>query len=196
MKPFSKKRPASAGSAPIRVRWTERSEISFAAPKRDESSSSLGAASGRATSARCAAILSLPYQLQSFAVLLVDTSVWIEVFRKPSGIQLDEVCSIDEIGTCLPVVQEVLQGFLDDRAYRVARDAMLSFPIVESPLEADVFVAAAELYRTARRAGVTVRSGADCLIAVCALRHGLTVVHRDRDFDALSRVSPLSARRI
>jgi predicted nucleic acid-binding protein len=129
-------------------------------------------------------------------VLLVDTSVWIEAFRKPAGIHLDEVCAFDEIVICLPVVQEVLQGFLDDRTYRVAREAMLSFPIVESPLKTEVFVEAADLYRTARRAGVTVRSGADCLIAVCALRHGLTVVHRDRDFDALSRVSPLSARRI
>jgi predicted nucleic acid-binding protein len=129
-------------------------------------------------------------------VLLVDTSVWIEVLRKPAGIQLDEVGAIEEIVTCLPVVQEVLQGFLDDRVYRIARDAMLSFPIVESPLETDAFVEAAELYRTARRAGVTVRTGFDCLIAVCALRHGLTVVHRDRDFDALARISPLRSRRI
>ncbi|HEV7670727.1 MAG TPA: PIN domain-containing protein [Thermoanaerobaculia bacterium] len=129
-------------------------------------------------------------------MLLVDTSVWIEVLRKPAGIQLDEVGAIEEIVTCLPVVQEVLQGFLDDRVYRIARDAMLSFPIVESPLETDAFVEAAELYRTARRAGVTVRTGFDCLIAVCALRHGLTVVHRDRDFDALARISPLRSRRI
>lgn len=129
-------------------------------------------------------------------MLLVDTSVWIEVLRKPAGIQLDEVGAIEEIVTCLPVVQEVLQGFLDDRAYRIARDSMLSFPIVESPLEADAFIEAADLYRTARRAGVTIRTGFDCLIAVCALRHGLTVVHRDRDFDALARVSPLRSRRI
>ncbi len=129
-------------------------------------------------------------------MLLVDTSVWIEVFRKPAGIQLDEVGAIEEVVTCLPVVQEVLQGFLDDRAYRIARDAMLSFPIVESPLEADAFIEAADLYRTARRAGVTIRTGFDCLIAVCAIRHGLTVVHRDRDFDGLARVSPLRSRRI
>ena len=31
----------------------------------------------------------------------------------------------------------------------------------------------------------------DCLIAACALRHGLTVVHVDRDFDLIARVSPL-----
>jgi hypothetical protein len=41
-----------------------------------------------------------------------------------------------------------------------------------------------------------VRSGVDCLIAACAIRHGLTVLHHDRDFDAIARVSPLSAKRI
>jgi len=46
----------------------------------------------------------------------------------------------------------------------------------------------------ARRSGFTVRSGVDCLIAACALRHGLMVLHHDRDFDALARVSSLTAR--
>ena len=50
------------------------------------------------------------------------------------------------------------------------------------------------LYRAARRAGFTPRSGVDCLIAACALRHGLTVVHVDRDYAALARISPLSQR--
>jgi hypothetical protein len=68
-------------------------------------------------------------------VLLVDTSVWIEVFRKPSRLKLDTLADLDEIVTCLPVIQEVLQGFLDERAFRVARDAMFAFPVIESPLK-------------------------------------------------------------
>jgi predicted nucleic acid-binding protein len=43
---------------------------------------------------------------------------------------------------------------------------------------------------------LTVRSGIDCLIAVCALRHGLTVLHNDRDFSQLAKVSPLLERRV
>ncbi|HXU46165.1 MAG TPA: PIN domain-containing protein [Thermoanaerobaculia bacterium] len=129
-------------------------------------------------------------------MLLLDTSVWIEVFRKPAGIELGELGEIDEIVTCLPVVQEVLQGFRDERAFLTAREAMLSFPLVESPLRAEVFLAASELYRSARRAGLTVRSSVDCLIAVCALRHSLTVVHRDRDFEALARVVSLRVRAV
>ncbi|HVR09914.1 MAG TPA: PIN domain-containing protein [Thermoanaerobaculia bacterium] len=127
-------------------------------------------------------------------MILVDTSIWIEVFRRASPIQLREVGELDEIVTCLPIVQEVLQGFRDERAHRIARDAMLALPIVEAPLQTERFLEAAEIYRTARRAGITVRSGIDCLIAACALRHGLTVAHRDRDFDLLARVSPLIVR--
>ena len=129
-------------------------------------------------------------------MVLVDTSVWIEVFRRPSRLTLASVAEIDEVVTCLPVVQEVLQGFRDETAFRVAHDAMLAFPIVESPLRWEVYDQAIRLYRTARRAGYTVRSGVDCLIAACALRHDLTVAHCDRDFDALAEISSLQVRAI
>jgi hypothetical protein len=129
-------------------------------------------------------------------VVLVDTSVWVEVFRRASSFRLDDLVDFDEIVTCLPVIQEVLQGFRDERAHAVAREAMLALPIVESPLRLAVFQEAVDLYRSARRAAVTVRSGVDCLIAACAIRHGLEVLHCDRDYDALARVSALQARRI
>lgn len=129
-------------------------------------------------------------------MLLVDTSVWIEVFRRPARVDLEAVAEMDEVVTCLPVVQEVLQGFRDEGAWKTARTAMLALPIVESPLRLEVFEQAADLYRAARRSGVTVRSGVDCLIAACALRHGLTVLHRDRDFALLARVAPLAVRRV
>jgi predicted nucleic acid-binding protein len=129
-------------------------------------------------------------------VLLVDTSAWIEVFRKPARTDVARFLDLDEIVTCLPVIQEVLQGFTDEAAFRTAHEAMRSLPVVESPLGARVFEEAVALYRTARRAGLTVRSGVDCLIAACALRHALTVVHVDRDFDLIARVAPLKQRRL
>lgn len=129
-------------------------------------------------------------------MLLVDTSVWIEVFRKPSAFDLLGTVDFEEIVTCLPVLQETLQGFRDEPAFRKAREAMSALPIVESPLEIAVVEEAVGLYRSARRSGLTIRSSVDCLIAACALRHGLTVLHRDRDFDLLSRISPLRARAV
>ena len=127
-------------------------------------------------------------------LLLVDTSIWIEGFRRATRLRLAEVLDLEEVVTCLPVVQEVLQGFGDEKAFRIAREAMLALPIVESPLRIEVVEEAVVLYRAARRAGLTVRSGVDCLIAACALRHGLTVFHRDRDFNALARVSALKVQ--
>jgi predicted nucleic acid-binding protein len=129
-------------------------------------------------------------------VVLVDTSAWIEVFRKPSRLAIESVVDFDDIVTCLPVVQEVLQGFTDEAAFRTARRAMLALPIVESPLRVAVVEEAVDLYRRARRAGLTIRSGADCLIAACAIRHDLTVLHADRDYPALARVSTLQHRQV
>ena len=129
-------------------------------------------------------------------MVLVDTSVWIEVFRKPSKLKLEKLVDFDDVVTCLPVIQEVLQGFRDEPAFQVARDAMHALPIVESPLGRMVFDEAVGLYRSARRAGLTIRSSVDCLIAACAIRNGLSVLHRDRDFDKLARVSALESRAV
>jgi len=109
-------------------------------------------------------------------------------------LDLERAVDFDDVVTCLPIVQEVLQGFREEAAYRRAREAMLSLPIVESPLDRAVFTEAVALYRGARRAGRTVRSSVDCLIAACAIRHDLEVLHRDRDYGALAEISPLRHR--
>lgn len=129
-------------------------------------------------------------------MVLVDTSVWIEIFRKPARVQLAEVIDLDEIVTCLPVIQEILQGFDSEAAFLRARQAMLAFPIVESPVGTHVFLEAVDLYRAGRRMGLTIRSSVDCLIAVCAIRNQLEVMHCDRDFDQIAKIAPLRSRNI
>jgi hypothetical protein len=94
------------------------------------------------------------------------------------------------------VIQEVLQGFREERAYRTARDSILALPIIESPMGESLFLEAADLYRAARRRGLTIRSSVDCLVAACALRHDLPILHNDRDYDLLGEVSPLKAKTI
>lgn len=127
-------------------------------------------------------------------MILVDTSVWVEVFRKPNRLSLEQIVDLGDVVVCLPIVQEVLQGFDDGAAFRLARESMLAFPMVEAPMPIEVWLEAAQLFRTARTAGVTIRAGVDCLIAACALRHDLEVLHRDRDFDQLARITQLRAR--
>jgi hypothetical protein len=116
------------------------------------------------------------------------------VFRRRRPVDIEDHVPLDRVVTCLPVVQEVLQGFDDETAFRRASTAMWALPVVESPLGDDVIRQAIDLYRTARRAGITVRSSVDCLIAACALRHDLEVLHDDRDFPALARISRLRER--
>ena len=129
-------------------------------------------------------------------MILVDTSAWIQTFRLRDPLDLTLFASFDDIVTCLPVVQEVLQGFADERGFRIATEALLALPMVESPVTTALVLEAVQLYRTARRAGITVRSSVDCLIAACALRHDLEVLHDDRDFAGLSRVSRLRERTV
>ena len=129
-------------------------------------------------------------------MVLVDTSVWIEVFRRASPLALESVVDLDDVVTCGPVIQEVIQGFDDERAFRVARDSMLALPVLENPMTLHVYEQAAELYRRGRRAGKTVRSSVDCLIAACALLHDVEVLHCDRDYDAIAGIAPLRARNV
>lgn len=84
---------------------------------------------------------------------LVDTSIWIEVFRKSPGLRLEDWVDFQEVVICPPIVQEILQGIREDGPYRSVREALLALPILESPLELTLFEEAAQLYRTARRAG-------------------------------------------
>jgi hypothetical protein len=127
-------------------------------------------------------------------MILVDTSIWIGTFRRKNPLDLEALVPFDDVVTCLPVVQEVLQGFREESAFRAAKTAMLAMPMVEAPIGEALMLEAVALYRSARRRSLTIRSSVDCLIAACALRHDLEVLHRDRDFPVLARISDLRER--
>ncbi len=57
------------------------------------------------------------------------------------------------------------------------------------------FESAADLYRTCRGRGATVRRLIDCLIAAVAIREKATVLHNDRDFEVLARHTRLRTER-
>jgi predicted nucleic acid-binding protein len=125
-------------------------------------------------------------------VILVDTSVWIELLRRK--IRVDPEMLLEFV-TCGPVLQEVLQGVAEEELVAPFRDALLALPRLDDPLPVEAFLEAAEMYRMARRKGYTIRSGVDCLIATIALRHNIPVWHRDRDFETISRFTGLRARK-
>jgi len=127
-------------------------------------------------------------------VILADTSAWIEYLRDTrtrSHLLLRDLIERDEPHvTTDTVLMEVLAGTRDERGL-VASRALLArcdFVPTESPGD---YERAAELYRTCRRGGATIRNLSDCLIAAVALRAGAAVLHVDRDFDAIARFAPL-----
>ena len=66
-------------------------------------------------------------------MILVDSSAWIEVLnRRAAGMFRYEVYG-DEVVTCLPVMQEVLQGISDERAFHLAKAAFADIRILREP---------------------------------------------------------------
>ncbi|NBB90533.1 MAG: PIN domain-containing protein [Spirochaetes bacterium] len=122
---------------------------------------------------------------------LVDTSVWIRHFSSADPFDLRSFCAVEWRVICLPIYQEILQGIRDETAFRRIREALDAATMIESPLPRDRYFEAGQLFRAARRQGLTVRSSVDCLIAACAIHHNLIVLHSDRDFPALAKVSVL-----
>jgi predicted nucleic acid-binding protein len=57
--------------------------------------------------------------------------------------------------------------------------------------DATAWPTAAALYRHCRARGETVRSTVDCLIAVVAMGHRATLLHRDPGFEVIARHTPL-----
>ena len=125
-------------------------------------------------------------------MILVDTSIWIDFLVDPERI-LEAELHIAEFVTCSPIVQEVLQGFDRPQAYKVFRDRLLTFPRLSDPLPLDLYLEAAEIYHEGRRRAYTIRSAMDCLIAAIAIRHDVSLWHRDRDFVNIARYTKLRA---
>jgi hypothetical protein len=71
---------------------------------------------------------------------------------------------------------------------------LLAYPILRLR-GLDTFETAANLYRTVRPRGLTIRRRVDCLIAATCRETGAEICHNDRDFDALARVSDLTTYR-
>ena len=81
---------------------------------------------------------------------------------------------------------ELLAGTRSRREYTGLRARLLALPQLALRGLPD-FETAAELHRTCRRKGETVRKLIDCLIAAVAIREGVMVLHNDRDFEVLAR---------
>lgn len=130
---------------------------------------------------------------------LVDTSVWIDYLR---GRDVAHVRFLDEllanplaVGLSDLIYLEILQGSTDVRAFDMLRKYFSGQRFYRFTDAEASHASAAKLYFDARRAGVTVRSNLDCLIAQCAIDHDLILLHNDADFVRLGNVAPTLKQR-
>lgn len=127
-------------------------------------------------------------------MIVVDTSVWIDFFNGTAATHVDQLIELIEqnqpIALTDIVLTEILQGLRSEKEARSVEEHLLSFPILQLKNLED-FTLAAQLYRTARRAGITIRKTLDCLIAAPCIRTGAPLLHADSDFDRLAQCTPL-----
>jgi predicted nucleic acid-binding protein len=126
--------------------------------------------------------------------VIVDTSAWVEFLRGTgSPVHRRLRWEIDRGGAVLVpelVVMELLVGASDERVARQIRRLLHSFEVVPLAPLVDT-ERAAGLQRRCRAGGQTIRNMVDCLIAAVAVRLGEPVLHGDRDFDVLARLTEL-----
>ena len=128
---------------------------------------------------------------------ILDTSVVIPFFSRNGGVHVQRMAAeIGDLDIFLTSVTqlEVLQGARDETEWRKIEVFMSTQEIIHpAPV---VWPQAARAYFDLRRAGLTIRSPLDCVIAEIAINRNMVLLHNDRDFEAIATVRPLIQRRI
>jgi predicted nucleic acid-binding protein len=129
-------------------------------------------------------------------MIVVDTSVWIDLFRDagtPQAKFVERLLNLEEEDFALTdvVLAEILQGARSERDVLRLERRLADFEILRLKDLAD-FRCAAAMYRSARHEGITIRRTSDCLIAAVCVREDVPLLHSDVDFDRLASVSALS----
>lgn len=124
-------------------------------------------------------------------MVVADSSVWIDYFNaqpNPARNTLRRLLSDGEARIVVPdlVLFEVLRGFRHERELRQAQALMMSLDVQET-CGVELSLEAARHYRDLRKAGITVCSGIDVLVAAFCIERDYLLLHRDRDFDAFER---------
>lgn len=124
---------------------------------------------------------------------LVDTSVWIDYFRKnqtPQVAWLNNALNENEdLCTCGLICTEILQGIKVETQYHKVKHLLGS--LLYLPMKRQTYFAAADIFRAAKTKGKTIRNTIDCLIAACVMEHKVALLQRDRDFESISEVTNL-----
>jgi predicted nucleic acid-binding protein len=84
------------------------------------------------------------------------------------------------------ILTEVLQGFQNDKEFKIARELLLDMPFMEM-VGRDIAAESAGNYRLLRKKGVTVRKTMDMIIGTFCIHYQLPLLYEDRDFDPMAK---------
>jgi hypothetical protein len=129
-------------------------------------------------------------------VILVDTSVWVEVLRDKTDrmVKVFRERTGDEIIAFSRFTQlELLQGAKNEQEWQ-RLDTYLSTQYYLEATE-NTWRDAARIYFELRKNGITINSPIDCCIAQLAIETQVLLLHRDKDFERIAKIRPLAAER-
>lgn len=125
-------------------------------------------------------------------MILVDTSVllgYLKGDKTPAIRKFQDVLDRGmPYGISAFTFQELLQGASGEKELRILREYLDTQTVYFLEQHKESHAGAATLYLKSRKAGYTVRSIIDCLIAQTAIEHGLHLLHQDKDFAALAKI--------
>lgn len=128
-------------------------------------------------------------------MIMADTSVWIEFFRGnpiPPVMRLKAAKSSEELLLGDLILMEVQQGITNRKDFKLVR-------FVFDQLECrslggwDIAMESADHYQYLRKKGHIVRKAIDMIIGTYCIRHGIWLIHNDRDFELMEKHLGLKA---
>ncbi|MDA8415351.1 MAG: PIN domain-containing protein [Desulfobacteraceae bacterium] len=130
-------------------------------------------------------------EITGLARVVVDTSVWIEFFRKqePYHSIVSRLIDDEQVYCCGIILAELMQGAKSDKELTVLDDFPRVFPFIsETP---QLWATAGKLSFQLRRKGVTIGLS-DCYIAVAAASVRAQVATLDGHFKLLCKPAKIA----
>lgn len=130
-------------------------------------------------------------------MLLIDTSVWIKLFRDRKGKfkqTLIEAINDNNYYLSRFTQTELLQGARNEKEWTELNYYLSTQDYIDPSISS--WSHAARIYYELRRQGITVRNTIDCLIAASAIEHDLLLLHDDRDFEEIASGTSLNETRV
>ena len=129
-------------------------------------------------------------------MILIDSSVLIDYFNgiiNPSTEEFNSLLGREVVIIGDYILAEVLQGFKNDKDFKLAKEMLQLFPCFNICNE-NIAIKSAENFRFLRSKGITIRKTVDLIIGTFCIENDIELLHNDRDFDPMKQHLRLKVR--